>query len=145
MTINMLAGFGKKLCRHARSSLVRMSWTTGEHRAGCSKRPDFSPAQPWRAETRLVPSKAAASYTFIRGGWNDPNCAPTFSPAHPLARRDVPFAREGLRLLMPLLQGSGLCCPLLRASNEHRFTVRVLRARRAPGRSLLILLRPRVA
>ena len=23
--------------------------------------PDFSPAQPWRAETRLVPSKAAAS------------------------------------------------------------------------------------
>jgi hypothetical protein len=29
--------------------------------AGCSKKPDFSPAQPWRAETRLVPSKAAAS------------------------------------------------------------------------------------
>ena len=29
--------------------------------AGCSKRPDFSPAQPPRAETRLVPSKAAAS------------------------------------------------------------------------------------
>jgi len=27
--------------------------------AGCSKRPDFSPAQPWRAETRLVPGKAA--------------------------------------------------------------------------------------
>jgi hypothetical protein len=23
--------------------------------------PDFSPTQPWRAETRLVPSKAAAS------------------------------------------------------------------------------------
>src|SRR5437879_13925528 len=29
--------------------------------AGCSKRPDFSPARPRRAETRLVPSKAAAS------------------------------------------------------------------------------------
>jgi hypothetical protein len=29
--------------------------------AGCSKRPDFSPAQPWGAERRLVPSKAAAS------------------------------------------------------------------------------------
>ena len=28
---------------------------------GCSKRRDFSPTQPWRAETRLVPSKAAAS------------------------------------------------------------------------------------
>ena len=29
--------------------------------SGCSKRPDFSPAQPWRAETRLIPCKAAAS------------------------------------------------------------------------------------
>jgi hypothetical protein len=29
--------------------------------SGCSKRLDFSPAQPWRAETRLFPSKAAAS------------------------------------------------------------------------------------
>ena len=29
--------------------------------AGCSNRPDFSPAQPWRAETRRFPSKAAAS------------------------------------------------------------------------------------
>ena len=34
------------------------------------------------------------------------------------------------------LRGSGRGCPLLRASNEHRFTVRVLRARRAPGYSL---------
>ena len=29
--------------------------------AGCSKRPDFSPTQPWRAETRLSAGKAAAS------------------------------------------------------------------------------------
>jgi hypothetical protein len=29
--------------------------------AGCSKSPDFSPSQPRRAETRLVPGKAAAS------------------------------------------------------------------------------------
>ena len=28
--------------------------------AGCSKSPDFSPARPWRAKTRLVPGKAAA-------------------------------------------------------------------------------------
>ena len=28
---------------------------------GCSKRPDFSPAQPWRAKARLVLGKAAAS------------------------------------------------------------------------------------
>src|ERR1700704_541112 len=38
-----------------------MSGTTGEHHAGCSKSPTFSPTQPWRAKTRLVPVKAAAS------------------------------------------------------------------------------------
>ena len=52
---------------------------------------------------------------------------------------------EGLPIFFTSLQGSGQGCPLLRASNEHRFIVRVLRARRAPGCSLLILLRPRVA
>ena len=36
-------------------------------------------------------------------------------------------------------------CPSVRASDEHSFTVRVLRARRAPGRSLPTLRRPRVA
>jgi hypothetical protein len=34
--------------------------------------------------------------------------------------------------------------PSLRASNEHSSIVRVLRARRAPGRSLLFLLSPRL-
>ncbi len=43
---------------------------------------------------------------------------------------------EGLPISHAFLGGSGQGCPLLRASNEHRFTVRVLRARRAPGRSL---------
>jgi hypothetical protein len=61
--------------RHGGNSLVRTSRTSGVHHAGCSKRPDFSPAQPWRAETRLVPGKAAANYPFIRGGWDDPKCA----------------------------------------------------------------------
>ena len=55
------------------------------------------------------------------------------------------FTGEGLPISYTSLQGSGQGCPQLRASNEHRFTVRVLRARRAPGRSLPILLRPRVA
>jgi len=41
--------------------MVRASRTTGKPHAGCSKRPDFSPAQPRHAETRLVPSKAAAN------------------------------------------------------------------------------------
>src|SRR5262245_43691093 len=43
---------------------------------------------------------------------------------------------RAVRFLIPSLKGSGRGCPLLRASNEHSFTVRVLRARRAPGRSL---------
>src|SRR4026207_2593144 len=51
---------------------------------------------------------------------------------------------EGLPVRHTSLQGSGRGCPLLRASNEHSFTVRVLRTRRAPGHSLSILLRPRV-
>src|SRR5437016_11101711 len=62
---------------------------------GCSKRPDFLPTQPWRLlhppalslprqplrpKTRLVTSKAAANYHFIRGGWDDPNCAQCSHP-----------------------------------------------------------------
>jgi len=105
-------------------------------------------------------SKAAAKLS-LRGGWDDANCAQrSHSTAHPLAdifhppyppiasqsiSRDVPFARARPSTPYTSLKGSGRGCPLLRASNEHRFTVRVLRARRAPGRSLLILLRPRVA
>jgi hypothetical protein len=40
--------------------MVRADGTMGKHQVGCSKRPDFSPAQPWRAETRLIPCNAAA-------------------------------------------------------------------------------------
>jgi hypothetical protein len=40
-----------------------------------------------------------------------------------------------LLFLFPSIGGSGQGCPLLRASNEHFLKVRVLRARRAPGRS----------
>src|SRR2546427_9429802 len=47
---------------------------------------------------------------------------------------------EGFPILYTSIQGSGQGCPLLRASNEHCFIVRVLRARRAPGRSFPILL-----
>ena len=38
--------------------------------------------------------------------------------------------------LLTSIGGSGQGCPRLRASNEPRFIVRVLRAKRAPGRSL---------
>src|SRR4026209_536017 len=46
---------------------------------------------------------------------------------------------KGLPTLIVFLKGSGRGCPLLRASNEHILIVRVLRARRAPGRSLPLL------
>jgi len=52
---------------------------------------------------------------------------------------------EGLPTPYTSLKGSGRGCPLLRASSDYCFIVGALRARRAPGRSLLILLRPRVA
>ena len=74
-----------------------------------------------------------------------------FSPALPSDCFAIDFPgrasspSEGLTIPTTYLQGGGQSCPLLRASNEHSFIVRVLRARRALGRSLLILLRPRVA
>jgi hypothetical protein len=46
-----------------------------------------------------------------------------------------------LSLLMYLVSRMAQMSPPLRASNAHILTVRVLRARRAPGRSLPILLR----
>src|SRR5207244_11989679 len=52
---------------------------------------------------------------------------------------------QGLLVFPTSPSGEQPDCPSLRASNEHSFIVRVLRARRAPGRSLPILLRPRVA
>jgi hypothetical protein len=56
-----------------------------------------------------------------------------------LACRDAPCPKQGRSEGLPTpytsLQGSGHGGPLLRASNEHSFTVRVLRAKRAPGRS----------
>jgi hypothetical protein len=55
------------------------------HRAGCSKRSDVSPRPPWHAKTRLVPCKARAIYHFLKGGWNDPNCA--FNKGRPATAR----------------------------------------------------------
>ena len=45
------------------------AWTTQEiDQTGCSKRSTFSPAQPRRAKTRLLPGKAAGS--VATEGWN---------------------------------------------------------------------------
>ena len=103
------------------------------------------------------------SLLVISRGWGliDLPLRATFSSTHPLAnifhppyppiasqsisRGRASSQGEGLPMLFISLRGSGQGRPLLRASNEHRFIVRVVRARRAPGRSLPILLRPRVA
>src|SRR5438270_12159971 len=87
-----------------------------------------------------LPSQAAQ-----KGQTSPPPTLEATAPAHPLARRDVPLARARAFRFTVFLSGSGQGCPQLRASDEHRFTVRVLLARRALGRSLSILLRPRVA
>jgi hypothetical protein len=82
------------------------------------------------AYRRLVP----APYTIKEAcgveklGWSGESC--------PLRAR----VQQGVLRLLIFLGGSGRGYPLLRASNEHILIVRVLRARRAPGRSLLILL-----
>jgi len=71
-------------------------------------------------------------------GWSQLRAA--FSPAHPLARRDVPSAwARAFRFTISLFRERP-GCPLLGASSDHRFIVGALRARRAPVRSLLILL-----
>src|ERR1051325_1449929 len=44
---------------HGENSMASAQMGQWKRSAGCSKRPDFSPSQPWRAETRLVHSKAA--------------------------------------------------------------------------------------
>ena len=81
-----------------------------EHHAGCSKRPDFSPARPESAKTtslprgtRLVPSKAAASCHFKRGGWDDPNCA---QHSHPPTHWQIFFTHPTLRLLRNRFPGT---------------------------------------
>jgi len=49
---------GHEPCRHGPTALSRTGLV------GCSKRPDFSPAQPWRAETRHSAGKAAGNFSF---------------------------------------------------------------------------------
>ena len=57
--------------------------------------------------------------TVQRGGWDDPNCE-SFSPAHPLAHRDVPFIlARAFQISYACLGRGGQGCPILRASSEH--------------------------
>ncbi len=137
------------------------SRTTKEPRAGCSKRPDFSPAQPRRLfhppalslprqplhpGTRLVPGKAAANYHFIRGGWDDPNCAQRSHPPTHWHAETCHLPRRG---------PSGFPHFALRGAARLSFTARIgrapfYRARSASTKDGLaapppVLLKPRVA
>ena len=64
----------EKLLWQTSTSLTYTFGGTGEDHAGCSKRPDFSLAHPWRAAPRLVPNKVASESnpeevpTSLRGG-----------------------------------------------------------------------------
>ena len=137
------------------------SETRAEHQTGCSKSPDFSPAQPWllfhppalslprqtlRPGTRLVPSKAAANYHLLRGGWDDPNCP---QRSHP------PTHWHAETCHLPGRGPSGFPHFALRGTARLSFTARIgrapfYRARSASTKDGLAapppaLLRPRVA
>ena len=56
--------------------------------------------------------------------------------ARPFFFSSIPF---------PRIEGRGQGCPRLRASDEHILIVRVLRATRAPGCSLLLFYEPVLA
>jgi len=108
--------------------------------AGCSKGPDFSPAQPWQLfhppapslprqtlclGTRLVPSKAAASdqrWFFQACLLLSLGMAPVLVPLRPSSEHILIVRAPGAR-------DQHGCHFIL-------FIVHVLRARRAPGRSL---------
>ena len=89
-------------------------------------------------------------------GWGliDVPLRATFSPAHPLARRDVPVAQARVfcdRALREHRRSSGSIPSPVPGAQDQRgcpsssFIVGALRAKRAPGRSLPILQRPRIA
>jgi hypothetical protein len=83
------------------------------------KKATFSPALPESAKTASSPKDAPfpkqgrTELSFIRDGWDNPNCARLPNPQ---------FIFKG-----------GLVDPRLRASNEHILIVRVPRAGGRPG------------
>ena len=135
-------------------------------------RANFSPAQPRARRDVLFSQASTVSSCAFCEQRGHPGCFPYSSPSlctisvssrqgthvAPIAaveRGPSEGARSGstgatwvscrsffFPLLLRSIGGCGQGCPRLRASNEHRFIVRVLRARRAPGRSLPSLASP---
>ena len=69
--------------------------------AGCLNRPDFSPSQPWRAETRL--SQARPKRVKGRGGTDRTSCEP-FALVMDLGERKTPSSDSGLRESLPYVE-----------------------------------------
>jgi hypothetical protein len=87
-----------------------------------------------RTTVSLLPPNSLLNYLQ---GWGliELPLRATFSPAHPLASRDVLVAQARafcflLCTIMPSHPRESPNYPSLRASDEHRFIVRILRARR---------------
>jgi hypothetical protein len=58
------------------------------------------PGQPLCPRTHLVPGKAAVNYRFIRGGWDDPNCARRTSTFLSCAFREQKDGQASLPILL---------------------------------------------
>src|SRR6185295_2472774 len=111
------------------------------------------------AQTSTPPTKHVQFKFFIipiwRGVESYGHCAQRSHPAYtPMTSqstsRNLPLAQVRascfrLCTIKPSLSSESPDCPSLRASDEHRFIVRVLRARRMVWRLPSPLLRPRVA
>jgi hypothetical protein len=122
--------------------------------SGYSKRLEFSPTQPWRLFHPPAPESAKTDSSLCDESKQGRSERPKIilpsvlvDIVSRMVRMSPPLhvSKETLPTLSTSFERGGRGCPLLHASNEHRFIVRVLRARRAPGHSLPILLRPRIA
>ena len=83
------------------------------------------------AHRMICRSLQACSFSLQGWGLIDLPLRATFSPAHPLARRDVPLTRRALSyraLLLPYSLEGGLDGLPLRVSNEGLLRPRVARA-----------------
>jgi len=101
----------------------------------------MSPSEGLQFSTSLLEGVAESA---LYGAHRAMHRSSTFSIEGRLDGLPLRVSHEAI-LPLHLLHRGQANYPSLRTSDEHRFIVRVLRARRAPGRSLSILLRPRVA
>jgi hypothetical protein len=137
--------------RPSNEALLRARVPGAQDQYGCPSHLSDCAASESKKDGLATPSPLQARSLSLQGwGLIDLPLRATFSPAHPLAdifhppyppiasqsiSRDVPLARARatcflLCTVTPSRPRESPDCPSLRASDEHRFIVRVLRARR---------------